>query len=594
MNLISRFSGALNEVDRLIFGNITIPSTDPFDIARLRLSIRLTWIFAIAGLVYCASLVQRGGIFLVAFSTVVSLMFLTIPYTIKWSLWLRNLIFSVIACAFIVVNIFGSGNLTSVPIVLWMVFTVQLAYVILTPRASIPLATFIIIVYGAKWIGISEGYQFPNWIPASIVENPRLADFATPIFFNLFLTYNSFRLSEWARNQIRSSQARVASLNKVVADSERRNQLIVEQSLGYISIHDKFGVVTFVNKAASESLGYLPSELIGLPVSVILDPAFSHEFNKYLATVTRQGFAEGIMRVRNKSGKTLFWYYRNIRIADEKDGFTFLCFAHDVTELELTRQQLQKARVNAEESDRLKSLFLANISHEFRTPMNAIIGFSELLEKPNLAPDRRVEFTRFIRERSLTLLGMLNNLIDFSRIEAGAVKLHEIDGDIDELMDRVVINTIAETQYLNQKDIKVLKANHLPEGMHKVRLDFFKLNQVLVNLMSNAVKFTERGSVQLTCDDVEPHLLRFSVADTGTGIPNEKLATLFQPFHQANVTSEIQFKYRGAGLGLAICKGFVESWKGKINVTSTEGEGTVFTFTIPFKPANRDAAEVKN
>ncbi len=380
--------------------------------------------------------------------------------------------------------------------------------------------------------------------------------------------------------QLVASQEKMKKLSSVIADAEWRNDLIVEKSLGFISIHDENGKILFINNATSVALGFHPSDLLGTNMSGILHPEVRGRFPKYLSKVCVEGSAEGIMRVCSASGQTLFWYYRNISIRDEHGRLSVLCFAHDVTELEKTRQQLQRARAKAEESDRLKSLFLANISHEFRTPMNAIIGFSELLENPDLSATRRALFSRHIRERSLNLLGLLNNLIDFSRLEAGHITLHTIDGNVDELMDKVVIAVSAETVYINQKNVEIRKLNHLRPDRQRVRLDFFKLNQVLGNLVSNAIKFTSSGSVLLECEEHTPGVLLFSVSDTGEGIPPEKLETIFRPFRQAS--DNIQRKYGGSGLGLAICKGLVESWRGQIWVESTLGKGSVFRFTVPY------------
>ncbi len=573
----------MRAIEGWLYRNTIDHELEPFEEAKIRLNLRLTWMFFVAGFIYSLSFISERHYFVVGFGGCISLSLLLLPVTIKFGyVRLRHTLYFFIVLFFIIVNIFGSGNGLSIPIVLWMILTMQLTTVILDAGAALIVASAVIVFYFMKWWSVKEGMNFPYWIPQETIVTPRLIDIAAPLFYNLSLTYNSYKLNSWAREQLLSSNERVRKLNAAIADTEWRNNLIVEQSLGFISIHDDKGIITFINNSTSRTLGFNSSELIGKSIKDLLAPETRDMFGKYLERVATIGSAEGIMRVRSRSGAKLFWYYRNVSIPDEGGRMNVLCFAQDITELEITRQQLQKARSEAEESDRLKSLFLANISHEFRTPMNAIIGFSELLENPNITQTRKTIFTRHIRERSLNLLGMLNNLLDFSRLEAGHVSIQPLDGNIDELMDKVVVSIGAETIYINQKDVEIRKTNYLPASMHKARLDYFKLNQVLVNLMSNAMKFTQVGYILLECREVEKDLLQFSVADTGDGIQPEKLETIFKPFRQANDT--IQSKYGGSGLGLAICKGLVESWGGKLWVESIPGKGSVFYFTIRWYP----------
>lgn len=573
----------LDKVEEWLFKNTVRGDLDPIEEAKVRLNLRLTWIFLLSGMIYSSTVIFRGYYFVAGFGAGVSFSLILLPITIKFGfVLLRHVLFFAIVLFFVVVNLLGSGNDISVPIVLWMLLTVQLTAVILTQAASFVVTALILALYFGKLIMVKYGVNFPYWISYDIVEDPTWMDFAAPLFYNLSLSYNSYKLNSSARKQLQASNEKVKKLNKRMADTEWRNNLIVEQSLGFISIHDDKGYITFINNSTAETLGFTPAELVGKKMSVVLHPDVRASFGSYLETVTTTGRAEGIMRVQTRDGRTLFWYYRNVGINNEVTGSNILCFAHDVTELETTRQQLQKARYAAEESDRLKSLFLANISHEFRTPMNAIIGFSELLENPNLTPVRKIIFTRHIRERSLNLLGMLNNLIDFSRLEAGHTVLHPLDGNIDELMDKVVISMGAEMIYIKQKDVEIRKANHLPPRMFKARLDYFKLNQVLVNLMSNAIKFTHVGYVLLECKVIDGDLLLFSISDTGEGIQPEKMETIFKPFRQAN--DSIERKYGGSGLGLAICKGLVEAWGGKLWAESTPDNGSSFHFTIRWCP----------
>jgi CheY-like chemotaxis protein len=229
----------------------------------------------------------------------------------------------------------------------------------------------------------------------------------------------------------------------------------------------------------------------------------------------------------------------------------------------------------------LKSMFLANMSHEIRTPMNAIMGFSELLDMPTLPEEKRRQFTKLLRERSADLLTIINDILDISKIETGKLKMIRAEGDVNELMDRVISGLQAETFFLKKKSVTIRKVNSLKGSENVVRLDFGRLQQVLTNLLTNALKFTKEGSIELSCRLAASGLLEFSVRDTGIGIPEDKLSIIFKPFRQAN--ENIHIHYGGSGLGLAICKGLVEMWEGKIWVESVVGEGSTFHFTIPFK-----------
>jgi PAS domain S-box-containing protein len=240
---------------------------------------------------------------------------------------------------------------------------------------------------------------------------------------------------------------------------------------------------------------------------------------------------------------------------------------------------LSLAKEKAEESDRLKSLFLANISHEIRTPMNAIMGFSELLERPNLDPQKRVEFTQLIRERSTDLLRLIENVLEMARIEAGRTTLFETDGNVDEMMEHLLAAIKKENRHLQKKNLEFKKVNQLPEN--QLRFDFARVHLILNNLLTNAVKFTEAGFITLECKMERPGVLLFTVRDTGMGISKGDQHQLFRPFRQAN--ERIHKHFGGSGLGLSICKGLVNLMGGEIWFESEEGTGSSFHFTVPLK-----------
>ena len=252
-------------------------------------------------------------------------------------------------------------------------------------------------------------------------------------------------------------------------------------------------------------------------------------------------------------------------------------------------EELYKAKIKAEESDRLKSAFLANMSHEIRTPMNAICGFSRLLERPNLDEQKRKEFVDLINNNSQQLLNIINDIIDISKIESGVMSISPMNFSINKLCDEVYSTFAPIAQ---QKGIELICRKGLPDSKSMVKTDETKLKQVLTNLISNSVKFTSSGQIEIEytlCNN----MLNFVVKDTGIGIPVQWQETVFERFQQ--VQDAITDSRTGTGLGLPISKAFVELLDGEIWLESKEKVGTSFHFTIPYKPAfqNEEATQVQ-
>ncbi|MGH7534475.1 MAG: ATP-binding protein, partial [Gemmatimonadales bacterium] len=265
------------------------------------------------------------------------------------------------------------------------------------------------------------------------------------------------------------------------------------------------------------------------------------------------------------------------------DGYVGIC--DDVTDQRLAGAELARARDAALASARFKSEFLASMSHEIRTPMNGVLGMLELLLETSLTAEQRDRADTAHRSAE-ALLTVVNDVLDFSKVEAGRMDLEAIDFDLRNTLDDVT-GLLGERATSKGLEWATLVRPGVPFG---VRGDPGRLRQVLINLAGNAIKFTERGEVVLRAR-LEPGssdrvVVRFEVADTGIGITPEAQARLFQPFTQAD--SSTSRRYGGTGLGLAICRQLVELMGGEIGVDSRPGAGSTFWFTVAFEPAGSE------
>lgn len=251
---------------------------------------------------------------------------------------------------------------------------------------------------------------------------------------------------------------------------------------------------------------------------------------------------------------------------------------------------LAKAKAEAEQANRFKSYFLANMSHEIRTPMNAIMGFSYLALQTELTT-RQYHYMDKIHASAQTLLGVINDILDFSRIEAGRLEIENVPFSLDGVYENLANITMIKAE---EKGLE-LTFHHDPKVPDSLIGDPLRLGQVLVNLVGNAIKFTEQGEVRVSVDwerqEGELVWLRFSVSDTGIGIEAEQIPRLFGAFTQLDDSTTR--RYGGSGLGLSICRHLVELMDGEIEARSKPGEGSTFTFRLPFVPGEAVAAELK-
>lgn len=240
--------------------------------------------------------------------------------------------------------------------------------------------------------------------------------------------------------------------------------------------------------------------------------------------------------------------------------------------------ELDIARKKAEESDRLKSAFLANMSHEIRTPMNAILGFSEILVRPNLAKEKQALYAEVLNAASNQLLGIINDILDISKIETGQVTIHQSEVNLNQILRSVQSLFL---QNAKNKGNEIVITPGLPDSKCLVVSDESKISQIITNLVSNSIKFTNKGRIEIGYN-VKDGWLNFYVNDTGIGISPEDQKVIFDRFRQADTSPNRN--YGGTGLGLSICKAFVEMLGGEIGIESEVEKGSRFNFTLPYKP----------
>jgi len=338
------------------------------------------------------------------------------------------------------------------------------------------------------------------------------------------------------------------------------------------------GVIRSWNPAAAKMFGYPEGEAIGQHVSMLVAPEHLQEVPCVLSRIARGEPVERFDSVGvHKDGSRIDLSLAVFPVVD-KNG-TVLGISTIATDISLRKQaenQLLRAKEDAEAAARAKSEFLANISHELRTPMNGILGMTDLALDTSLDAEQR-EYLLTIKTSGRSLLELIEKLLDFTHTESGALRLHAAAFDLPEMLRQTIRPFIFQGQQVGLQVVYEIK----PDVPAIVVGDGERLRQVLVNLIGNAVKFTHQGKVEVrvsckSCTAESAELL-FAISDTGIGIPKDKHAAIFEPFTQSDGSSTR--KYGGTGLGLAVCSRLVELMGGKIWVESDPGHGSTFSFT---------------
>jgi PAS domain S-box-containing protein len=383
---------------------------------------------------------------------------------------------------------------------------------------------------------------------------------------------------------VRDSIVMRESVELVLRESEARLRAAVLAAPYPIMLHAEDGIVLQLSNAWSEITGYRPEELTTTGDWTAL--AYGEESSS-ADEVIRQDLLKadvspgvprlhGERQVRTRTGELRTWDFQSVALGRLPDGRKLrLVAATDVTDFRRLIESERLARRDAEDANRAKMEFLAVMSHELRTPLNAIGGYTQLLELGIHGPvndAQRAALWR-IKESESHLLGLIEDVLNFAKIEAGRVTFDFRPVDIGELVDGV--DALVEPQ-MRQKGIAY---ERLESPRVSVRADVDKARQVLLNLLSNSVKFTDRGGTIRIEFGSGDHSAEIRVVDTGIGIPAEKLATVFEPFVQ--LKRAYTSVHGGTGLGLAISRDLARAMNGELSVESMPGEGSTFTLTLP-------------
>lgn len=382
-------------------------------------------------------------------------------------------------------------------------------------------------------------------------------------------------------------------LNEALRNSESRIRTIVNTAVDGIITADSHGSIKSFNPAAEKVFGYAAEEVIGKNLKTLMPSPYRDEHDTYLANYLRTGKRKIIGKgreavARRKDGTTfpMDLAVSEMRLGEER---MFTGIIRDITERKLAEEELLKAKEAAEKANKAKSEFLANMSHEIRTPMNSIMGFTQLLLDEELSASQQ-EMVETVKGSAERLLRLIDEILDLSKIEADSIVLEEVPFTLDSLVleaNQMVRPGVAE------KPVEI-RCN-LEEGSQWVMGDPTRVRQVLLNLLANASKFTEQGEILTTVKTLEETkdrvLMEVAVSDTGIGISEDKLDTIFEVFTQADGSTTR--KYGGTGLGLTISQRLINMMGGEIKVESRAGKGATFRFSVWFKKGPAEAGPDK-
>jgi len=357
-------------------------------------------------------------------------------------------------------------------------------------------------------------------------------------------------------------------------------KMLIESADDGISFYDKDGTLKFSNSAFYSVIGLDRDSYNIETAAEFIHPDDRNYHDRRLSELKEKGSFESELRLLHKDGHYVFLSTRSVIVKDESGEIIgSLTISRDITKLKQEHEELIRANLVAETSNKLKSTFLANISHEVRTPLNSVVGFSNLLLADDITREVKEQYFEHITYNSEKLLQIIGDIIDLSRLESSQIELKSEEVSVTRLV-KEVIDEAMQVIRRNEKTITVGVITQLDESNDRILSDRIWLKRVLNHLMDNAIKFTLDGSVELSYYLQNGDIV-FKIKDTGIGINKENLGRIFEEFQQ-----EIDGHHRpfeGLGIGLTLVKEVIDRMGGKILVQSEKGIGSLFTFSIPYR-----------
>jgi PAS domain S-box-containing protein len=402
---------------------------------------------------------------------------------------------------------------------------------------------------------------------------------------NEVLKYKNSELDEVNGNLKKLSKELICQKEEIVnemADSEKFYAKLIDSADDAISFYDAKGNLKFANPAFYSIIGIDKKEFDQMSEPYFVHPDDLSFFESRINGLNRNGFYSGEFRLKHTKGHYVPLSTKSVLIKNDQGVIMgSMNLSRDITSLKMLQNDLLKAKEDAEGSYKLKSNFLANISHEVRTPLNSVVGFSNLLLSDDITREAKAEYIEHINHNSEKLLQIIGDIIDLSRLESSQIEISYEEASINDIVTEVIEEARKQIKR-NEKAIILTVRKDFKDLSDLIFTDQIWLKRILNHLMDNAIKFTLEGFVELSYSKEGDNLF-FKIKDTGIGINKDNLGHIFEEFRQE--INGHQRPFEGLGIGLTLAKEVVERMGGKISVISEKGIGSEFSFIIPFRPA---------
>lgn len=453
-------------------------------------------------------------------------------------------------------------------------------------RASLLLKRKDILQLADQGEIILRGFRAESWLGVPLINKNRIIGV---MILQSYSNPNAYDEAAQSILEIIANQLSIYIEQKEAELTAQKLSKAIIQNPATIVITDLKGNIEYVNPKFTQQTGYTLEEVTGRNPRILKSGYHGADFYKTLWDTILSGKDWYGELLDCKKNGDFYWESAIISPLVNDDGQVthFIAVKEDITERKKMVEDLIQAKAQAESSDKLKSDFMNTISHEFRTPLNGITGFASLIMQPDSTQEEKMEYYQMMQSSTTRLLDTISDGMDASLITSGSLKPKITSINIKNLLEEI------HDMYLPACLEKNIQFNLLKKNFSdnfRMNTDRELLMKVLRQLLDNSVKFTQTGSIDIECE-VDQKFIRFQVKDTGVGMDKGILERLFKPFHQEETGSARSFE--GSGLGLTIAKGIVNKLEGDIWVTTKKGEGSVFTFTLPFRAVQIPLEEIK-